>query len=185
MRKILLSLLAVVMPLVAFSQELKIGYLNTEEVMMAMPEISNVEKELAAYSEKNTKYLTDMETEIKNEEAKYQKMEATATATMKADQEAKIQTLYQRYQTTARTVQQDIQQKQMSLIQPVQEKLLKAIQAVGEKNGFLTIMESGVFHYKSSQMIDVTELVKKELNIKATPAKTTSTTNKSNSTTKK
>ncbi len=174
MRKILLAIFAMIMPFMAFSQEVKIGYLNAEEVLMSMPEIADLEKQMAEYNEKNTKYLEEMEAEIKREEAKYQEMGGTATATMKADQEAKLQTLYQRYQTTARTIQQDAQQKQMTLLQPVQERLVKAIESVGEKNGFLFITEKAALLYKSAKMVDVTELVKKELNTK--PA--TSTTKK-------
>lgn len=167
MRKILLAIFAMMMPFMAFSQDVKIGYLDAEEVMMSMPEIADVEKQMAEYNQKNTKYLEEMEAEIKREEAKYQEMDATATATMKADQEAKLQTLYQRYQTTMRTIQQDAQQKQLTLLQPIQERLLKAIESVGAKNGFLFITEKAALLYKSSKMIDVTELVKKELNIKS------------------
>lgn len=177
MRKVLLAIFALIMPLMAFSQDVKIGYIDAEQVMMSMPEIADVEKQMAEYNEKNTKYLEEMEAEIKKEEAKYQEMEATATATMKADQEAKLQTLYQRYQTTMRTIQQDAQQKQVSLLQPIQERLVKAIESVGEKNGFLYITEKNALLYKSSKLVDVTELVKKEVSVKApataTPAATT------------
>ena len=111
MKKILLSLLVLAVPFVAFSQEVKIGYIDAEQIMMDMPEISDIEKQIADYNAQNTKYLQDMEAEIKSEEAKYEHMKANATATMKADQEAKIQTLYQRYETTVRTIRQDAQQK--------------------------------------------------------------------------
>ena len=93
-------------------------------------------------------------------------MKANATATMKADQEAKIQTLYQRYQTTLRTIQQDAQQKQATLLKPVQDRLIKAIETVGSKNNFLFILDKNTMLYKSAKAVDVTGMVKKELNIK-------------------
>lgn len=167
MKKVLLSLMVLlVMPLMAFSQELKLGYIDAEQIMLAMPEISDIEKQMSEYNAQNTKYLQDMETEIKNEEAKYEQMSATATATMKADQEAKIQTLYQRYQTTVRTIQQDAQQKQATLLKPVQDRLLKAIETVGAKNNFFMILDKNTILYKSPKAVDATDLVKKELNIK-------------------
>lgn len=166
MKKVLLSLLVLLMPFVAFSQDLKFGYIDAEQIMMAMPEISEIEKQMSDYNAQNTKYLQDMETEIKNEEAKYEQMKATATETMKADQEAKIQTLYQRYQTTVRTIQQDAQQKQATLLKPVQERLLKAIETVGAKNNFFMILDKNTILYKSAKAVDATDLVKKELNIK-------------------
>ncbi len=166
MKKVVLSLLVLLMPFVAFSQDLKFGYIDAEQVMMAMPEISDIEKQMSEYNAQNTKYLQDMEAEIKNEEAKYEQMKATATETMKADQEAKIQTLYQRYQTTVRTIQQDAQQKQATLLKPVQERLLKAIETVGAKNNFFMILDKNTILYKSAKALDATDLVKKELNIK-------------------
>lgn len=166
MKKVVLSLLVLLMPFVAFSQDLKFGYIDAEQVMMAMPEISDIEKQMSEYNAQNTKYLQDMEAEIKNEEAKYEQMKATATETMKADQEAKIQTLYQRYQTTVRTIQQDAQQKQATLLKPVQERLLKAIETVGAKNNFFMILDKNTILYKSAKAVDATDLVKKELNIK-------------------
>ena len=121
---------------------------------------------MSEYNAQNSKYMQEMETEIKNEEAKYEQMKANATATMKADQEAKIQTLYQRYQTTLRTIQQDAQQKQATLLKPVQDRLIKAIETVGSKNNFLFILDKNTMLYKSAKAVDVTGMVKKELNIK-------------------
>ena len=161
MKKILLSLLVLAVPFVAFSQEVKIGYIDAEQIMMDMPEISDIEKQIADYNAQNTKYLQDMEAEIKSEEA-------NATATMKADQEAKIQTLYQRYETTVRTIRQDAQQKQATLLKPVQERMLKAIESVGAKNNFLVILDKNTVLYKSPKAVDVTDLVKKELKINNT-----------------
>ena len=146
MKKVLLSLLVLVMPLLAFSQEVKVGYIDAEQIMMAMPEIAGIEKQMTEY--------------------KYEQMKANATATMKADQEAKIQTLYQRYQTTLRTIQQDAQQKQATLLKPVQDRLVKAIETVGSKNNFLFILDKNTMLYKSAKAVDVTGMVKKELNIK-------------------
>ncbi|MDO4726738.1 MAG: OmpH family outer membrane protein [Porphyromonadaceae bacterium] len=166
MKKVLLPLLVLVMPLMVFSQDLKVGYIDAEQIMMAMPEIADIEKQMSEYNAQNTKYLQEMEAEIQKEEAKYKEMEATATATMKADQEAKIQTLYQRYQTTVRTIQQDAQQKQASLLKPVQERVVKAIESVGSKNNYLFILDKNTMIYKSAKTVDVTAIVKKELNIK-------------------
>ena len=89
---------------------------------------------------------------------------------MKADQEAKIQTLYQRYETTVRTIRQDAQQKQATLLKPVQERMLKAIESVGAKNNFLVILDKNTVLYKSPKAVDVTDLVKKELKINSAKA---------------
>ena len=47
MKKVLLSLLVLVMPLLAFSQEVKVGYIDAEQIMMPMPEIAGIEKQMS------------------------------------------------------------------------------------------------------------------------------------------
>mgnify|MGYP003413770072 CR=1 FL=1 len=58
---------------VANAQEVKIGYINTQEIMMLMPEISDLEKQLADYNAQNAKYLQDMDAEIRTKYDKYEK----------------------------------------------------------------------------------------------------------------
>ena len=45
MKKIILFL-AAIMPLAVMAEDLKFGYINTQEVMMLMPEISTIEKQI-------------------------------------------------------------------------------------------------------------------------------------------
>jgi len=166
MRKFLLAATIIALPFMAFAQDLKFGYVDADQIMMGMPEISDIEKQMADYNAQNTKYLQDMEAEIQSEQAKYDQMSSSATAAMKADQEQKIQSLYQRYQTTVRTIQQDAQQKQATLLKPVQDKVLKAIESIGTKNGFFMILDKNSIFYKSAKAVDVTDLVKKEAGAK-------------------
>ena len=57
MTKKLLLVLALVMPFILSAQEVKMGYVNSQEVLMLMPELSDVEKQMADFNEKNQKYL--------------------------------------------------------------------------------------------------------------------------------
>ena len=61
MTKKLLLVLALVMPFILSAQEVKMGYVNSQEVLMLMPELSDVEKQMADFNEKNQKYLQDMQ----------------------------------------------------------------------------------------------------------------------------
>ena len=57
LKKITLILVAAVLPLFAMAQTVKLGYINSQEVMMMMPEVNDVEKQLADFNEKNMKKL--------------------------------------------------------------------------------------------------------------------------------
>ena len=52
LKKITLILVAAVLPLFAMAQTVKLGYINSQEVMMMMPEVNDVEKQLADFNEK-------------------------------------------------------------------------------------------------------------------------------------
>lgn len=165
MKKIAL-LFAAILPLAAMAQEIKIGYINTNEVMMLMPEINDVEKQMADFTEQNRKYLQDMQTEIQNKAKVYEAEKANLSDAIRAAREEELYSMQERLQTTYQTLQQEAQTKQQNLLKPIQDKLRAAIEAVGQTNNFFLIFdsESGLL-YKSPKAIDATPLVKKHLGI--------------------
>ena len=55
--KKLIVLLFMILPLGVVAQEVKIAYVKTQEVFMAMPEVSDMEKQMADLNEKSKKEL--------------------------------------------------------------------------------------------------------------------------------
>ena len=167
LKKITLFFVAVVLPLFTMAQTVKLGYINSQEVMMMMPEVNDVEKQLADFNEKNMKYLQDMEKEIQDKYAKYEQEKNNMTDAIRRVQEEELMGLQQRLQTTYQALQQEAQKKQTELIQPLQEKLKIAIETVSKRQGLTMVydMMSGAILYKSDAAIDITPAVKKELGI--------------------
>ena len=167
LKKITLILMVALLPLMAMAQTVKLGYINSQEVMMMMPEVNDVEKQLAEFNEKNMKYLQDMEKEIQDKYAKYEQEKDNMTEAIRKVQEEELMGLQQRLQTTYQALQQEAQKKQAELIQPLQEKLRLAIETVSKKQGLTMVydMMSGAILYKSDAAIDITPAVKKELGI--------------------
>ncbi len=165
MKKIALFF-AAILPMMAMAQEIKIGYVSTQEVMMLMPEISDIEKQMADFNEKNTKYLQDMQTEIQTKAKAYEAEKANLSDAIRAAREEELYSMQERLQTTYQTLQQEAQAKQQALLKPVQDKLRAAIETVGQKNNFFMIFESEAgLLYKSPKAVDATPLIKKELGI--------------------
>ena len=167
MTKKLLLVLALVMPFMLSAQEIKMGYINSQEVLMLMPELNEVEKQMADFNEKNQKYLQEMQKEIEAKMAKFEQEKDNMTEVIRKVQEEDLQLLYQRYQTAQQTIYQEYQQQQQKLIQPLQDKLKNAIETVGKKQGlyFVFDMAAGAVIYKCDKAVDVTPAVKKELGI--------------------
>jgi len=170
MKKVFLLAAIAAMPFVVSAQELKFGYVNTMELLYALPEVSDVEKQYADYAAENRKLYEGMQAEAQKEYEKFQEMmqNPAATDAQKKVQLEIVQGLEQRLQNIQVTIQQDMQQKEMQLMQPLHEKVQKAIDAVGKKNNFFMVFstDSQAIAYKSDKAIDITPLVKKELNIK-------------------
>jgi outer membrane protein len=135
--------------------------------MMMMPEVNEVEKQLADFNEKNMKYLQDMEKEIQDKYVKYEQEIDNMTDAIRKVQEEELMGLQQRLQTTYQALQQEGQKKQAELLKPLQDKLIAAIESVSKKQGLTMVydMMSGAIVYKSETAIDITPAVKKELGI--------------------
>ena len=166
MMKRIVLLFVAIMPLAVMAEDLKIGYINTQEVMMLMPEISVIEKQMADFNAQNTKYMQDMQKELEDKMAKYDQEKAGLSDAVRKVKEEDLQELYRRFQTAQQTLYTESQTKQQTLLQPVQDKLKKAIETVGQKNNFFMVFESeaGIL-YKSPKAVDAAPLVKKELGI--------------------
>ena len=87
LKRITLILMVALLPLIAMAQTVKLGYINSQEVMMMMPEVNDVEKQLADFNEKNMKYLQDMEKEIQDKYIKYEQEKAKLRTLPLSDKE--------------------------------------------------------------------------------------------------
>ena len=76
-----------------------------------------------------------------------------------------LQELDKKAQQFAQTAQTELQRQQAQLMQPIQEKVMNAIKTVGQENNFTLIFPEGVPAYMSTDVQDVTGLVKTKLGI--------------------
>ena len=138
-KKILLAL-AVALPLCAWAQAPKFGVVDVETIIPKMPEFVEAQKKLDEAS--------------KTYEAEYGKINE------------ELQKLYAELQELVKDPsQQDLQRQQAQLMQPIQEKIMNAIKTVGSENGFTMIFPEAVPAYISTDVQDVTPLVKTKLGV--------------------
>jgi outer membrane protein len=165
-------LIALLFPVVIASgqQKLKIGHINSQELLAAMPESDSAQKRLEAITKEHEDLLDEMTVEFNKKLDAYRK--ATEAGTLsdlaKTTKEAELQDLQTRIQTFQQTAQEDLQQKRAELFTPVQDAALKAVNAVAEENGFTYIFDTGMgaVVYSSPDAIDILPLVKAKLGLK-------------------
>lgn len=168
MKKILLiSLLALFSLGNMNAQEVKLGHINTQELMATLPKKVAAEAELKKHAEQLESFRTSIQDELTKKYEEYLTQRDGYTDLVKATKEKELQDLQQRLGTYEKTAQQDLMQKESELLQPIVEEVKTAIEEVGKANGFLYIFDtsSGNLLFQSSESIDITPLVRTKLGL--------------------
>ncbi len=150
------------------AQNQKIGYINADNLLQLMPEITTVQTELEGYRDQLEKDLEEMEKELETKIAGYRKNEQMMTQLSKETKAKEIQELQVRIQEYQQKAGQDLQNKQMELITPIIEKATKAVKEVAKENNFTYILdssESKAVVIFAENGIDIMPLVKKKLGL--------------------
>ena len=120
----------------------KVAHINTQELVMAMPEMQNASSEL----EKLSKTYQD---EIKSQVSAMESVreQYAAEAETKTDEEngkriQELQEFEQNIREFQAQAQQEMQKKQQELTSPVFEKAKNAILTVGKAKGFDYVLDS-------------------------------------------
>lgn len=165
-----LTLLTVVLALgcsaTSFAQ--KFGYIDTEAVISALPEIEEVQTNLETISKDLDETYESMHVEFNNKLNNYtQEIEKLSDAVKKIKEE-EIQTLRQRISEFQQVAEQSFQEEYTKLMQPLYEKTKEAIDKVSKANSFTLVFElrsQALSYFDENSVVDITPLVKKELGI--------------------
>ena len=163
MKKIIV-LLFMLLPIGAFSQEIKMAFVDFQDVFNVMPELTEAETKFAAIRAQYDETLKGLQTEYTAKYEEYMKIEAELPENLKLRRQQEIMEIQERYQNFLPQAEQDLEQEYAKLMSPIQEKVVNAIKAVGEEQGY-AILNSQVFFY-TGPIIDATPLVKAKLGIR-------------------
>lgn len=165
MKKLLgLTLLAVAMLGINTVSAQKFARINLQELVMAMPKAAEAEANLNALQKDWIEQLEQIQVEINNKYADYQKNQATMTAANKQVREKELVDLQQRLQEVQQLAQQDLQKKEQELMEPIIKKANEAITEVSKAGGYTVIFETGqMIYFDEAQVKDITPEVKAKL----------------------
>ena len=172
MKKLLgLTLLAVVAFGISTASAQKFARINSQEIVLAMPELTEIQKNLEALEKDWAEQLEQIQVEFNNKVADYEKNQATMAASIKQMKQQELQQLQQRFGEVQQLAQQDMQKKQAELFDPVQKKAHEAITKIAKAAGYLAVFETAsLIYFDEAQLVDIAPLVKKELGIVEKPA---------------
>ena len=150
------------------AQQIKLGYVNSQELFAAMPERDSAFVKLEAYATELQDQLDLIRVELNTKFQDYQKNMSTYTDGVRNMRESEIQSISTRLQESQQMAEEEIQRAQGELLTPVFDKLNAAIEKVSKDNGLTAVFDvaaGAMIYHDTNTMVDMLPLVKRELGI--------------------
>jgi len=123
-------------------QAQKVAHIDSEQLLMAMPETKSMEPELKkvqqTYADEYNAQATALQAKLK----KYDAEAPTQTDVKNEERRLEVQTLQQKIQKYGQTAEQEIQKKRFDLLKPIVEKAQKAVKDVAAEKGAQYVFDS-------------------------------------------
>jgi outer membrane protein len=168
-RFIAIAALALFAASAGYSQNLKFGHINGNELVQAMPEFDSATVKLEKFRQELVNALELMSVELNNKNDAYTKDNKNWTDIVKQTKEQEIIDLNKRMQDFQSNAQEQLQNKQAELFRPIQEKVDKAIKEVSKENGFVYVFDVGsgvLLYFDETKSTNIMSLAKTKLGIK-------------------
>lgn len=146
----------------------KFGYINTQELISAMPETEAMQTQLGELSKELELQFEAMRSEYSTKVQDYSNTASTLSETIRKQKEKDLMDLQSRLEEFSQSASEEISNKQTELLQPIIEKAQNAINTVGKEQNLIAIFDltSGAIPYHNeSAMVDVLPMVKKSLGL--------------------
>lgn len=177
-KKVAIALLSLLPVTLMAQSEMKIGYVNTQEIIPQMAQYKDAQAQVQKMSKEFDDELGKLNSEGQQKLKEFQDLQnSKADEAILKNRADELQALDQRIKLFQQNAQEQLQKKQEALMSPIIDQVKKAITLVGAENNFSYIMDANALLYQSPKSEDVTPLIKKKLNITATSETEPATTN--------
>jgi len=140
MKKLLLGAVMAFGMLSATAQ-VKIGYINTEELMSLMPEAKQINNELNEYQVSLQQQGQALQAEADKKRDQYYIDSTKLSASMKEIRREELVKLYVRLQNYEQEAQEKAQQYAQTKVGPLRAKALDAIKGVAKEKGYTYVID--------------------------------------------
>lgn len=167
MKKILF-LLAVVISVSTFGQgKQKFGHINSNDLLMAMPENQQARDALQAHSKELETQMMAMQAELEQKYNDYLAKKDSLSALIQKTKESELNDLNTRIQAFQQTAQQDLQEKEAELLKPIIEKARNTIREIASEKEYTYVFDTstGALVFWPEDSDDLLPLVKAKLGI--------------------
>ena len=151
------------------AQGQKIGQVDIQYVLTALPEYKEVESKLKALESQLMKQSQDKEAEFQKKYQDYLENGENMADVVRADKERELQQLQQSYTEFQQNAQTSLQKKSTELLNPLYSKIGDTISDIAVENGYSHILNIGVAQLDiviyGDDKYDISDLVLKKLGV--------------------
>ena len=166
LKKIALLVVLFALPLGAMAQ--KFAHMNSQEVIVVMPEYTKAQADLEAMSKKYSQEMERTQSEFNKKVQEFQQQADSLPRNIAERRQKELQEMAQRQEEFQQEAYQSMQKAQQDALAPIYKKLDDAIQAVGKAEGAIYIFDLArtPIPYVGAESVNVTSKVKTQLGIK-------------------
>ena len=152
-----------VMPMFA-QKAIKLGHLDSQELMAIVPGIDAAQEKLQAHSGELEATLKTMHAEFQNRYSEYLEKENQMSDLIKQTKQRELQDMQVRIEEFQVNAQKELKAKEAELLQPIIDKAKQAIADVAKEHKYTYVLDSAGLLYQDESE-DILPLVKKKLGI--------------------
>lgn len=168
-KKILLAV-ALMLPFFGAQAQtsVKIGLIDTQAVLQALPDTQEAQKKVGDASKKYEDEYAKLGEEMKRLYDELNNMKPDELPAIKERKTREFQDYQMKVQNFEQSAAQDLQRMQQELLAPIFQKIKDAVESVGKEGGFGLIQDYNPQQtlYYGAPVVDVTPQVKAKLGIK-------------------
>ncbi len=166
-KKILLAF-ALICPMLLSAQTFKMGLVDFDSVLSAMPETAEAQKQLQETSEKYKAEYQKLVEEMNRLYSEFEKLPESEPAAIKERRAREISDYNVKLQQFEATAGEELGKMQNDLMTPIQQKIVQAVESVGREGSYSLIQmySPQLTLYRAEPVEDVTPAVKAKLGLK-------------------
>ncbi len=171
MRRTPFAALALVFALAAGAeaQALKIGYINSQEILNSAPGAKEAQEKFDAEMQGYNQEAQQLQDELARMQQQLQQQELTLSPEAKRNRQQQIQQKAQEAQTRMQQLDQQAARRRQELVQPVMDKITEVIEAMREEGNYALILDVAAGSIISADpSLDLTQEVIRRLQASAT-----------------
>lgn len=147
-------------------KNIKLGHINSNELMEIMPGRDSAQTVLKKEMEDLENTLKSMQSELENRYNEYMAKQDAWSDLIKQTKQRELQDMQARAQEFQKNAEKQLQERQSELLKPIIDRARKAIEDVAKENDYTYIFDAGVGTLLYSQdSDDIMPLVKKKLGL--------------------